>query len=94
MARPLDELMALDPERLLKEIGEGIGRGLTLHEELGIAVLALVYKAGSSGIFVLGRGRSELVTLPRYLAALGYPLNGSGTHVHDGGVYECKVRGI
>ena len=65
-------LLELDCAGMLREVSKGIGRELTMSEELQLAMLSGAYKAGGGvGYCDLERPVRE-VRFPEYLRALGY----------------------
>ena len=82
MGKTPDQLTTMNPRNVFKEITKGVGRRL--------AVLALTYKAGGLGVYALGNGNGKgaLLTLPRYLEALGYSCSSDSRSRSNGGAYE------
>lgn len=66
-------LLELDCAGMLREVSRGIGRELTVSEELQLAMLSGAYKAGGGGVGYCDLERPvREVRLPEYLRGLGY----------------------
>jgi hypothetical protein len=72
--KDLAGLLDLDCNSMLAEIGRGIGRPLTIVEQLDLAMLSGAYKANGSGVTYCDLEHPPVnVSFPQYLKALGYP---------------------
>lgn len=77
--KSMAKLLALDDAGLFKEVGRGIGRGLTRAEERRLELLSTAYRMGARVSYCPVPGREPVeVSFPGYLREIGYRTREAG----------------